>query len=179
MAPRPRRVPGEGEALSDAAVLVLLYPADEGISLVLTRRTDGVARHRSQVSLPGGRRESGETLEAAALRECSEELAVDPESVMVLGRLSFLDVYASGFRIQPIVGWTERRPPYRADPREVAAVVEVGLDELRSPETAREETRNHEGLTREVPFFLVKGHKVWGATAMILSELLEVVREMG
>lgn len=177
MAPRPRGVPGDGEELSDAAVLVLLYPDEGAVSCVLTRRTECVAHHRSQISLPGGRREGGETLEAAALRECAEELAVDPGSVMLLGRLSRLEVHASGFRVHPIVGWVDARPRFRPGPREVAEIIEIGLDEL--GQAARQETWTHEGLAREVPFFLVKGEKVWGATAMILSELLEVLREIG
>ncbi len=175
MAPRPRRLPGDHGSLLDSAVLILLYPTAAGVGLVLTRRTDTVASHRSQVSLPGGRREDGETLEQTALRECAEELAVDPAQVTVLGLLSPLEVHASGFRIQPVVGCAELRPEFRPHAGEVAEVLETTLEELDG--CIRDETWTHEGFTRQVPLFLVKGHKVWGATAMILSEMLAVVRE--
>lgn len=177
MAPRPRRTPGDHEELADAAVLVLLYPGPEGASIVLTRRADTVGRHASQVSLPGGRQEGGESLEQAALRECAEELAVEPGSVTVLGRLSPLDVHASGFRIHPVVGTADARPDFEPDPREVASIIEVPLRAL--DPSVREETWTYAGLARQVPFFLVQGHKIWGATAMILSELLAVLRESG
>ncbi len=175
MSPRPRRLPGDHDRLTDAAVLILLYPAAGGPSLVLTRRTDTVASHRSQVSLPGGRREEDESLEQAALRECAEELAVDRGAVTLIGRLSPLEVPVSGFRIHPVVGLAAARPAFVPDPREVAEVIEVTLEEL--PSSVREETWTEGGRTREVPFYLVAGHKVWGATAMILSELLAVARE--
>jgi 8-oxo-dGTP pyrophosphatase MutT (NUDIX family) len=175
MAPRPRALPGDHDRLADAAVLILLYPAAAGTSLVLTRRTDTVASHRSQVSLPGGRRERDESLEEAALRECAEELGVDFRAVTVLGALSPLEVPVSGYRIQPVVGFAASRPAFVPDPAEVAEVIEVAVEEL--PSSVREETWAQGGRTREVPFYLVGGHKVWGATAMILSEMLAVIRE--
>lgn len=177
MAPRPRGTPGDHDELADAAVLILLYPSGGDVRLVLTRRTDTVGRHRSQVSLPGGRREADESLEEAALRESAEELAIEPGSVAVLGMLSPLEVRASGFRIHPVVGCADRRPDFRPDPREVAEVIEASLAGLES--SVREETWSEQGLTRRVPFFLIQGHKVWGATAMILSELLAVALEGG
>ncbi len=187
MAPRPRRQPGDHDRLTDAAVLILLYPAagtaagtaaaprSGGTSLVLTRRTDTVASHRSQVSLPGGRREGDESIEQAALRECAEELAVDGRAVTLLGKLSPLEVPVSGFRIHPVVGFTAARPAFVPDPREVAEIIEATLEEL--PASVREEIWAEGDRTREVPFYLVAGHKVWGATAMILSELLAVAQE--
>ena len=183
MAPRPRRQPGDRDRLTDAAVLILLYPAagtaaaprTGGTSLVLTRRTDTVASHRSQVSLPGGRREGDESIEQAALRECAEELAVDGRAVTLLGMLSPLEVPVSGFRIHPVVGFAAARPAFAPDPREVAEVIEATLEEL--PASVREEIWAEGDRTREVPFYLVAGHKVWGATAMILSELLAVAQE--
>jgi 8-oxo-dGTP pyrophosphatase MutT (NUDIX family) len=176
MAPRPRRTrEGPGGGYVDAAVLVLLYPTAKGASLVLTRRTDTVGSHRSQISLPGGKREEGESLEEAALRECAEELAVDGASVALAGRLSPLEIPVSGFCIHPLVGFAPGRPGFVPDPSEVAEVIEVTLGELAS--SVREETWDRDGFRQEVPFYLVSGHAVWGATAMILSELLAVALE--
>jgi 8-oxo-dGTP pyrophosphatase MutT (NUDIX family) len=176
MAPQPRRSAADPAALVDAAVLLLLYPLDRSPGLVLTRRTDTLAHHRSQVSFPGGRLEAGESVEAAALREAAEELAVDPAAVTVLGRLSALDVAASGHRIHPVAGWTGGRPAFVPHPGEVAAVIEARLDALDA--SVRVETWTHDGLVQRVPFYFVDGHKVWGATAMILSELLALVAEI-
>ena len=178
MAPRPRRASAPSRPLVDAAVLVLLYPLDGRAAFVLTERTSTVTHHRSQVSLPGGRREGEETLPAAALREAREELAVDPESLDVIGLLSPLAVSVSGFLVHPVVAWTTRRPDFKADPSEVADVIEVSLETLADPHARKRETRSIDGMDREIPFFELHGHKVWGATAMTLSELLAILDDL-
>ena len=174
MAPRPRRS-GAGSAvgtLREAAVLLLLYPADGAVRLVLTRRADTVANHRSQISLPGGATEGDEPAVTTALRETEEELGVSPRGVRVLGALSDLHVFASGFLVHPVVGWAAIRPAFRPDAREVAEVLEAPAADL--PGFARSETWSWSDGEREVPFYLIGGHKVWGATAMILSEFLDL-----
>jgi 8-oxo-dGTP pyrophosphatase MutT (NUDIX family) len=177
MAPRPRRSSTPSRPLVDAAVLVLLYPLDGRPHFVLTERTATVTHHRSQVSLPGGRREGTETLSDAALREAREELAVDPGSLGVLGFLSPIAVSVSGFLIHPVVAWTTSRPDFKADPGEVAHIIEVSLETLADPRASKRETRSIEGIEREIPFFELHGHKVWGATAMALSELLAILED--
>ena len=147
------------------------------LHIVLTRRTDALDNHRGQISLPGGSMEPGEDAVATALREAHEELAIDPARVEVLGKLSPLYIPPSGFCIFPVVGYTPERPAFAPSPTEVAEVLEVALDHLLDPATRREEIWPLRGENVRVPFYTVGHHKVWGATAMVLCELLALVRE--
>ncbi len=176
MSPDPR--PGTERILEPdldcrrAAVLALLYPGAEGLNLVLTRRTEALVNHRGQISFPGGSLDDGETVETAALREAEEELGVQPGDPVVLGRLSPLYIPHSGFCVYPVVAYMVQRPHFTANPHEVAEVIEIPLAHLLAPATCCQETWELRGATAQVPFFAVGPHKVWGATAMMLSELL-------
>jgi 8-oxo-dGTP pyrophosphatase MutT (NUDIX family)/predicted RNA-binding protein with TRAM domain len=164
---------------SRAGVLVLLYPGRDGeLSLVLTRRTESVENHRGQISLPGGSMEAGENAVAAALREAQEELAVNPARLELLGKLSPLYIPASGFCIYPVVAYAWERPAFLPDPREVAEVIEVPLAHLLEPSVCCVEQRQMEGREVRVPFYAVGRHKVWGATAMVLCELLTLLSQI-
>lgn len=187
LAPSPRagwdpyRLP---EGLRPAAALVLVYPHDEGgLHLPLTVRGGGLRTHTGQVSLPGGAVDPGETFEMAALREAAEEVGVDRSAVHVLGALTPLHIPVSGFLLHPIVGIAGRRPSFRPAEHEVARLLEVPLGRLADPATVARETRllRRGGAPQpvEVPYFAVEGEKVWGATAMILAEFLEVARLAG
>jgi 8-oxo-dGTP pyrophosphatase MutT (NUDIX family) len=176
MAPDPRP---ESERILDpnlncrhAAVLALLYPGAEGLSVVLTRRTEVVENHRGQISFPGGSLDPGETAETAALREAQEELGIEPREPEILGRLSPLYIPHSGFCVFPVVAYVARRPQFSANPHEVAEVIEIPLAHLLAPATCCLEIRELRGVPAQVPFYAVGSNKVWGATAMMLSELL-------
>ncbi|MCA1561504.1 MAG: CoA pyrophosphatase [Acidobacteria bacterium] len=160
-----------------AAALVLLYPAPDGVAVPLTVRASGLARHAGQISLPGGATEPGETLADAALREASEEIGVDPAEVRVLGELTPIHVLVSGFTLHPVVGVTDRRPEFVADPREVEEILEVSLDRLRDASRIRQGTRMREGVAVEFPYFDLLGHQVWGATAMVLGEFICLLQD--
>jgi 8-oxo-dGTP pyrophosphatase MutT (NUDIX family) len=174
------RTPRELRALPydhHAAVLVLLYPhpADARPHLVLTLRSDRLRRHRGQVSFPGGVVEPGEDLVAAALREAHEEVSIIPAAVEVLGTLTPLPMPHTGFVLHPFVGVARVRPDLRACEDEVARVLEVPLAVLADPARVRQEPRLLGEQVYQVPYFDVAGEKVWGATAMILAELLAVL----
>ena len=179
MAPRPRgQAPGRPP--QPAGVLILLYPHNGALHLPFTRRTQTVATHRGQISWPGGAQEGEEPLERTALRETWEELGVDPASVAVLGQLTPLHTGSSGFIITPAVGWTPDRPMFQPDPREVAEVLEVPLAALRAPEVEAQEVWDLHGRQTQVPFYRLGPEiRIWGATAMILSEFLAVVEYAG
>jgi 8-oxo-dGTP pyrophosphatase MutT (NUDIX family) len=162
-----------------AAALLLLYPRDKDVAVPLTVRASGLARHAGQISLPGGATDPGEGLAAAALREASEEIGVDPSTVRVLGELTPVHVIVSGFTLHPIVGVTDVRPAFIAAPGEVEEIVEVSLNELRDASRIRKGSHVREGVAIEYPYFDLAGHQVWGATAMVLGEfvcLLDDVR---
>jgi 8-oxo-dGTP pyrophosphatase MutT (NUDIX family) len=180
MAPSPR--PGTERVLDpdvhcrQAGVLILLYPCADGLCLVLTRRTESVANHQGQISLPGGSIERDETPMAAALREAREELAVESAGLDVLGWLSRLYIPYSGFCIHPFVAHSSRQPVFVPEAAEVAEVIEEPLAHLLDPATRVEEMWNLRGEMVRVPFYALGEHKVWGATAMVLSEFTVLLR---
>lgn len=178
MAPRPRPgwPPVEEISPRQGGVLILLYPHQGQLHLVLTRRTETLENHKGQISLPGGGRKGIETIERTALREAQEELGVSPAAVEVLGTLTALYIPPSDFCIIPVVGWTKTRPDWRPDPVEVAEVLEIPLRHLADPAIVHEETWQRGELTVQVPYYLVQEQMVWGATAMVLSEFLAVLK---
>jgi 8-oxo-dGTP pyrophosphatase MutT (NUDIX family) len=164
----PQRAPQE----RPAAVLVLLFPRDDAPHVVLTVRAAGLPHHADQISLPGGRPAAGETPEATALREAAEEIGVDPAAIAILGRLTPVHIPVSGFTVQAIVGLAAERPAFVPAPGEVAAILEVPLASLADPARLRVARRARAGVEIDAPYFAVGDHQVWGATAMILAELL-------
>ena len=179
MVPEPR--PGQKtyeevqETCRPAAVLILLYPRREKLHLVLTLRTSKVDHHRDQVSLPGGEKDGHETIDEAALREAGEELGVRAADVRVLGQLTPLYIPPSNFCIFPVVATAEKRPRFRRAPAEVAEIIDLPLEVLNDPMSVRREVWSLNGQNTVVPFFAFGGHKIWGATAMVLAEFAEII----
>lgn len=182
MAPRPRRG-WEPDRFPDDArtggVLILLFPGQlpdvGGAALFLTVRSRDLPNHAGQVSLPGGAAEPGESAEQAALRETAEEIGVGPTGVTVLGALTPLHVPVSRFVLHPFVGVVDRYPCPVADEAEVVRVIELPVCRLMDPLRVGRERRTRGAGGTEVPYFLVDGEKVWGATAMVLSEFLALI----
>ena len=179
MSPRPR--PGHRKyyeleaSCTKAGVLVLLYPRDDNLFLVLTRRTEKMRYHQAQISFPGGRQDPGEDLVQTALRETREELGVQPDSPRLLGLLTPLYIPPSNTCIYPVVASLPTRPEFIRSPLEVEEVIEIPLTHLRDPVNVHEEIWTIRGVPVRVPFYLFKGNKIWGATAMVLAELLELL----
>ena len=154
-----------------AAVMILLYPHEGQWLLPLTVRPETMLAHAGQISLPGGVVEPGETTRDAALRELEEELGIPANLVEVVGELSPLNVFVSNFMVVPWVAVVAQRPTIRANPHEVAEVLEVPLACLL--DTTNQGTRSFRRgeLTFTVPYFRWGEHHIWGATSMILAEL--------
>ncbi len=173
MAPKPRsayRPPPKPGHPRKGAVLCLLYPQAGQLHFVLTRRTDTLDNHQGQISLPGGRQEPGETLAQTAIRETDEELGTDLKDSMMLGRLASLYIAPSDFDIHPFVALYPARPDFRPAPAEVAELLEVPVEYLLEPAVHQDEDWTIRGHRVWVPFYRIGEHKVWGATAMVLSE---------
>ncbi len=167
-----------GPAAADAkpaAVTMLFYPAGGRWHLPLILRPTSMIYHAGQISLPGGGAEPSEAAEACALRELHEELGVAPDDVTILGSLPPMFVYASNFLVHPLVAVTPQRPEFRPDAHEVAELLELPLPHLI-------DERNHEictitrgSLSFQAPCITFQGRHIWGATALILGALLDVI----
>ena len=160
-----------------AAALLLVYPAADGVAVPLTVRASGLTRHAGQISLPGGAADPGETLAETALREATEEIGIDPMSVQILGELTPVHVLVSGFTLHPVVGVSHERPAFQAAPGEVDEILEVSLADLQDASRIRRGTRIREGMAIEYPYFDLRGHQVWGATAMVLGEFISLIAQ--
>lgn len=162
---------------SPAAVLVPLFSDDDRVArVVLTRRAPHLRSHTHQVAFPGGRLDHGEQPLAAALREATEEVGLDPAVVHVIGQLSPLETMSSGASIIPFVGVLPGRPVLRPNPAEVEAVFDVALSDLVDPDVYREEIWPIPGVgERTMWLYELDGDTVWGATARMLTELLDLV----
>ena len=177
MAPSKRfAIPDPPDPLLSAAVLILLFPDDESWRFFLTERTHGVEHHQGQISLPGGAREKDESPEDAAIRETQEEMGIS-ETPEIIGQLSKLHIPVSGFEVSPFVGWLSVRPEVEPNNVEVARVHEVTLADFLATECHKWEKRTFRSIEIDVPYFELDGVKVWGATAMILSEFRQVLQE--
>ena len=175
---RPGWRPGEpGENTRTAAVLLLLYPLDGGVGIPLTVRASGLARHAGQISLPGGASDPGETLVDTALREAAEEIGVDAIDGARARRAHAGARHRQRLHAASVVGVSDVRPDFVPAPHEVAEVLEVSLDDLRDASRIRRGTRIREGVAVEYPYFDLLGHQVWGATAMVLGELIYLLED--
>lgn len=169
--------PPPGLAPRLGAVLVLLYPQGDDLQLPLTVRSERLPSHRGEVSLPGGAIDPEDASPAAAaLRECHEELGVEPASITVLGSLTSFYIQPSNFQITPVVGFSAQPPVLRPNDAEVSSVLTTTLQELLDPARVVVEQWSLRGVDVHVPFFSIAGHKVWGATAVVLSELVARIR---
>jgi 8-oxo-dGTP pyrophosphatase MutT (NUDIX family) len=173
------RLPGRETRETPAAVLVPLVNRDEGLTVLLTQRSDTLPDHPGQISFPGGRVEPEDpTIEAAALREAHEEVGLPPECVSVLGRLAQYHT-VTGFAVTPIVGWID--PPFsiRTDPTEVADVFEVPLAFLLDRENQQRHFRMLGDVRRDYFAIPYAERYIWGATAAMLVMLERTLRGTG
>jgi 8-oxo-dGTP pyrophosphatase MutT (NUDIX family) len=167
----------EDEGLPRAAVLLPLYDAKGGLHILFTRRSDLVEHHKGQISFPGGAYdESDPDLRFTAVRETWEEIGVATDHVEVIGQLDEM-VTVSNFLVRPFVGRiTEPAPyPFVHSEFEVAEILEVPLDHLRDEANVVSEPRIYQGRQIIAYSFYWRDHVIWGATARILKQFLELI----
>lgn len=168
-----------------AAVLVPLLPRPDGLHVLFTERSKELRSHAGQISFPGGSVDVGDAdVRAAALREAREEVGLRAEHVKLLGMLDDCPTFVTGYVISPVVGvidpvafTAEGRYPWEPSPAEIAALHELPLRDFREPGNLRIEMREREGQTYELHWYTVQGQVVWGATARILSQLIQIAEE--
>ncbi len=162
-------------------VLLLLYVKDGEFNIVFTKRREYNGVHSAQMSFPGGKKEERDVdLTQTALRETFEEVGVPPEKIEILGRLTELFIPPSNFLITPSVGFAAGIDVFLPQQTEVAEIVEIPvsffLDESSvNPKTQITLPGNH---TVEVPAFIFNGHVIWGATAIVLSEFVAILKRL-
>lgn len=162
-----------------SAVLVPLLIREGGLpDVMFTLRSDTLRNHGGQISFPGGRMDEGEDAVTAALREMQEETGVEPESVMVLGALSDLYIPPSNSAVTPIIGLLRRPSEYRISEAEVREIFDIPLARFLDPDYVTHQPRELHGMMVNVPHWPVHPDVyLWGATAMMLNELVAMVRE--
>jgi len=161
-----------------AAVLALLYWHHDKWYLPLTVRPATMADHAGQISFPGGAIEAGESSDEAALRELEEELGVPREGIQLLGPLTSLYLFVTDFAVSPWVAAIDHRPDFAPCAREVAKVLEVPLDHLLDRRHRGTHVRHHGKLEFSAPHIDWQQYHIWGATGMMLSELLAVIEDL-
>ncbi|MGI8774211.1 MAG: CoA pyrophosphatase [Actinomycetota bacterium] len=162
----------------EAAVLIPIIGGAEP-ALLFTVRTDTVRSHKGQISFPGGSMDPGDaSLRAAALRETEEEVGLDPSVVEVVGELDTFPTFISGYVVTPFVGWIGQTQQLHPNPAEVASVLEVPLVELRE-EIRLDAGFELRGRTYPTEAWVWRDHIIWGVTARILRQLLEVLARAG
>jgi 8-oxo-dGTP pyrophosphatase MutT (NUDIX family) len=161
-----------------AGVLLLLYPNPNELYLVLTKRPVYQGTHSGQISFPGGKFDpSDKSFVETALRETQEEIGITRHLIEIIGQLTPLYIPVSEIEVFPTVGFTEIRPIFHPDPHEVEFLIEVPLSTLLNPAIKEIKPFESEKFNGIIPYFNIENNHVWGATAMILSEFLEIVRE--
>ena len=162
-----------------SAVIVLVYPKLGIPHIVLIERPDYDGVHARQIALPGGKKdEVDQNLKETALRELNEEIGVSSSQVNVIGMLKEIYIPPSGFLVSPFLAFCTDEPVFKADPREVKTIIEVPISLLLDKAIIKKGSVpvGNRDFKITAPYFDVFGHKVWGATAIILNEFKALTR---
>lgn len=161
-----------------SSVLILIYPTHHHILVPFIQRPEYPGIHGGQVSLPGGKCEpEDQSFWETALRETREELGIDTTDIEFLGELSQIYIPNSNYIVAPQVGFLPARPVFHPNPYEVAEVFEVSVKDFFQPLKIKRFEKRVNGQPLTAPYFDVNGKQIWGATAMMLSELIEAFKQ--
>lgn len=166
----------EEHQIRNSSVLLLLFRHQGKLYTCLTKRATGMKNHPGQVSFPGGRVEEGEKPEVTALREAQEEVGINPADVLLLGHLSDLYVQVSRFKIFPFVGWMDYKPDFKINEAEAEKIILFPIQEFFEERKLKYLPVQTSTGIMNVPCFMFEDEIIWGATAMIIAEFLDVLR---
>jgi 8-oxo-dGTP pyrophosphatase MutT (NUDIX family) len=178
--PKPDNIRLIDPDAKESAVLALLYPYDDDIYTVLMQRHVYEGTHSGQISFPGGKREiSDRDLRETALREANEELSIDENKVNIIGELTQVYIPPSRYLVSPFLGYVTERPDFIPEPSEVSAIIEVPVSQFLDPGRLKEKYHFIPTLNSDIKirYFDIDEKVVWGATAMMLSEISEILRK--
>jgi 8-oxo-dGTP pyrophosphatase MutT (NUDIX family) len=177
MAPVSRSSLNTDMPFQKGGVLILLYPCDNETCVVFMKRVADNTPHSGQISFPGGRFEPADkSLYKTALRETEEELGSPASGIEIIGHLTPLEIQVSNVEVKPFVGVSFSRPNFKPNPEEVDYLMEVNLEDLLNPDIIRKKFEFIRGIRIEIPYYNIRDNHIWGATAMILSEFLDIVK---
>jgi 8-oxo-dGTP pyrophosphatase MutT (NUDIX family) len=164
-----------------AAVMMLIFPKNGEWHIVLTKRTGNANDpHSHQMSFPGGSVEPSDAdLSQTALRETQEEIGVAPSTIRLIGAMTDVYIPVSNFHVQPFLAWTDGVPQYKRQETEVKEIIEAPFSVLRNEANwkVKDMRISEQYDLKNVPYFDIFGNAVWGATAMMLAEFLEILRD--
>jgi 8-oxo-dGTP pyrophosphatase MutT (NUDIX family) len=162
----------------EAAVLILLYPVNGIVYTVFIQRPEYNGVHGGQISFPGGKKESSDSdLKQTAIREASEETGLNPSDVRVIGTLTPLYIPVSNIVVTPFVGWSEKKPSFMPETSEVVFIIEADIRPFLDNSIIKIKPFEFRGEMIDIKYFDYKGNIIWGATAMILHELLTIIKK--
>ena len=169
----------EASMVKPSGVLLLLFPEGGQIYLCLIKRPSTMTHHPGQISFPGGKVEKEDTsAEMTALREAQEEVGIDPSYVRIIGKLSELYVEVSKFLIHPFIAWSDKKPDFIVNKDEVDELILLPINDLVANETIMETDMDTVTGRLRIKYYPFKSQIIWGATAMILSELIEILKKI-
>lgn len=176
MAPGIRDVFKPNTKSRKAGVLILLYPKNDELHVAFIQRTEDNGPHSGQISFPGGKAEqSDKDIIDTALRESHEEIGIDPTRVKVFGQLTRLHIPVSNFLVYPVIGFYDSTPKFIPQQSEVKHVIELKLKDLLDPKNCTTKEFSYGEISFLAPIYNPDNITIWGATAMILSEFIEIV----
>jgi len=177
MAPEFRGDFQHSDSVRNAAVMILIFPYPNQLHTVFIKRNEYPGPHSAQISFPGGIFElNDENLRTTALRETIEETGIKKE-IEVLGSLTPLFIPVSNFCVTPFIGWVNKKPEFDPDPSEVQYLIEVPIAKIFDKRIKHAEIIKGHEIEFMAPYYKLNNEKIWGATAMMLSEFIEVAEQ--
>ena len=163
-------------SLREAAILIALFEKDGELYFPLIKRPEHEKNHPGQIALRGGSKEENENLEETALREANEEIGIDPKKVQIIGELTPIPIPISGYIVHTFVAFVDEEPEWKISKEEVAEFFVLKVSELTKADNKYSETWTLRKTEVDIPIFKVMNQKIWGATASVLSEFIELIK---